>query len=321
MIIVTGGAGFIGSALVKRLNTEGYKDICIVDRLGKGSKWKNLVNLDFDKYIHKENFFEWLYDRDPDIEAVFHLGACSSTTEEDADYLYSNNFMFSRKLARFCILNDIRFIYASSAATYGAGEMGYSDNDKLTMDLKPLNKYGFSKLLMDKWVLNNKLKNKMCGLRFFNVYGPNEYHKGSMKSMVYKAYHQILETGKVKLFKSNSPDFADGEQQRDFVYVKDVVDVMLWLWKNPNINGIFNVGTGKAQSWKQLMQAVFKAMNKPENIEFIEMPDNLKNSYQNYTCAEMDKLKKAGYNGKFHSLENGVKDYICNYLQKDFPHL
>ena len=321
MILVTGGAGFIGSVLVKHLNEMGREDIVIVDNLGKSEKWKNLINLSYIEYVAKDDFFGWLEVYFEEIEVVFHLGACSSTTEEDADYLYANNFQFSRDLAIFCLDNDIRFIYASSAATYGAGEMGYSDADKLTGDLKPLNMYGYSKLLIDKWVLSNGLENEVCGLRFFNVFGPNEYHKGSMKSMVYRAYYQILEKGGVKLFKSNSPKFDDGEQMRDFVYVKDVVNVILWLWKNEKVNGIFNVGTGNAKSWKQLMQGVFKAMDKPENIEFIEMPENLRNSYQNYTCADMGKLRAAGYEKEFTSLDESVRDYVQNYLAKEFPHI
>ncbi|MCF7920678.1 MAG: ADP-glyceromanno-heptose 6-epimerase [Candidatus Cloacimonetes bacterium] len=321
MIIVTGGAGFIGSVLVKRLNDEGIDDIVIVDHLGKSEKWKNLISLSFSEYIHKDDFFDWLEIEEPEIEAVFHLGACSSTTEEDADYLYNNNYEYTRELAVYCLERDIRYIYASSAATYGAGEYGYSDADELTGKLRPLNKYGFSKLLMDKWVLGNKLEDKICGLRFFNVYGPNEYHKGAMKSMVYKAFYQILETGSVKLFRSNSPEYADGEQMRDFIYVQDVVDVMLWLWEHEEVNGIYNIGTGKARSWKEMMQAVYKAMDKPEKIEYIEMPENLRNSYQNYTCADMDKLRKAGYEKPFTPLEDGVADYVRNYLAREFRNL
>lgn len=320
MIIVTGGAGFIGSALVKKLNDEGYEDIIIVDNLGSGDKWKNLLNLKFVEYIHKDNFFKKL-DNLRDIETIFHLGACSSTTEADADYLYQNNFIYSRKLAEFAIQRNIRFIYASSAATYGAGEQGYSDADEMSAQLRPLNKYGWSKLLMDRWVLQNKLQNTVCGLKFFNVFGPNEYHKGSMKSMVYKAFYQIKETGKVKLFKSNHPDFTDGGQMRDFIYVKDIVDVIYWLFEHKNVNGIFNVGTGIAHSWKELMQAVFAAMNLPESIEYIEMPEILQNSYQNYTCAVMDKLQEAGYPMNFLSLEESVYDYVVNYLSQESPYL
>jgi len=320
MIIVTGGAGFIGSALVKKLNDEGYEDIIIVDNLGSGEKWKNLLNLKFVEYIHKENFFKKL-DNLRDIRAIFHLGACSSTTEADADYLYNNNFIYSRRLAEFAIRKNIRFIYASSAATYGAGEQSYSDADEMSAQLRPLNKYGWSKLLMDRWVLQNELQNKICGLKFFNVFGPNEYHKGAMKSMVYKAFYQIKETGKVKLFRSNHPDFTDGGQMRDFIYVKDIVDVIYWLFENKNINGIFNVGTGIAHTWKEMMQAVFDAMNISENIEYIEMPEILKNSYQNYTCAVMDKLQETGYPINFLSLEDSVQDYVVNYLSREFPYL
>ncbi|MCF7913308.1 MAG: ADP-glyceromanno-heptose 6-epimerase [Candidatus Cloacimonetes bacterium] len=322
MIIVTGGAGFIGSALVKKLNDEGYEDIIIVDNLGNGAKWKNLLNLKFLDYVHKKSFFKRLdYLDDGKIEAIFHLGACSSTTEADADYLYKNNFIYSKRLANFAVTRNIPFIYASSAATYGAGEQGYSDGDEMSDHLRPLNKYGWSKLLMDRWVLQNKLQDKVCGLKFFNVFGPNEYHKGPMKSMVYKAFYQIQETGGVKLFKSNHPDFGDGGQQRDFIYVKDVVDVIYWLFQNPAVKGIFNVGTGIPHTWKKLMQAVFTAMNLPENITYIEMPEILQNSYQNYTCARMDKLQKAGCPLNFMNLQESVTDYVVNYLAKPFPYL
>lgn len=320
MIIVTGGAGFIGSALVRKLNQEQETDILIVDNLGNGEKWRNLVNLQYEGYIHKRKLFRELKYLSQ-IEAIYHLGACSSTTETDADYLYQNNFAYSRRLAEFALNNNIRYIYASSAATYGAGEQGYDDSDDLTFQLKPLNKYGYSKLLMDKWVLKQKLNSQLCGLRFFNVFGPNEYHKGSMRSMVYKGYQQIKSTGKVKLFKSNHPDYADGEQQRDFVYIKDVVDVLYWLGSHPEVNGIYNVGTGKAHSWNELMKALFDAMNIPLEIEYIEMPDELKRNYQNYTCAKMDKLHKAGYNKEFMSIVESVKDYAQNYLAHEEAHL
>lgn len=320
MIIVTGGAGFIGSALVKSLNESGREDILIVDNLGKSEKWKNLVNLKFNDYIHKKRLFRELKYL-PEVDTIYHLGACSSTTEDDGDYLYQNNFRYSRRLAEFALNNGIRFIYASSAATYGAGEQGYSDSDLLTHKLKPLNRYGYSKLLMDKWILRHGLEAGVCGLRFFNVFGPNEYHKGSMKSMVYKGFEQIEATGSVKLFKSNHPNFADGEQQRDFIYVKDVVKVIKWLGSRPEVNGIFNVGTGIAHSWKDLMQAAFAATGQPENIEFIEMPEKLKGAYQNYTCAIMDKLRNAGYTDDFMRLQDSVADYINNYLQAADPYL
>jgi ADP-L-glycero-D-manno-heptose 6-epimerase len=320
MIIVTGGAGFIGSALVKKLNDEGHRDIIIVDNLARSDKWKNLINLEFVDYIHKNKFFKKLPFL-PEPEAIFHLGACSSTTQTGMDYLYRNNYMYSRRLAQYAVNNEIRFIYASSAATYGAGEKGYSDADDITFSLRPLNKYGYSKLLMDKWILQNELQNEVCGLRFFNVFGPNEYHKNSMTSMVYKAYHQIKKTGKVKLFKSNHPNYSDGGQQRDFIYVKDVVNVIYWLYRHKNVNGIFNLGTGFAHTWKNLMEAVFAALNAPEIIEYIDMPPELKESYQNYTCAKMDKLKNAGYPMNFLPLKESVHDYVVNYLSSKFPHI
>lgn len=320
MIVVTGGAGFIGSGVVKKLNEARRKDIIIVDNLGTSEKWKNLVNLKFTDYIHKAEFIKNL-NNFHDIEAIFHLGACSSTTEIDAHYLYNNNFEYSRKLAEFSLSKGIRFIYASSAATYGSGEFGYSDDDELTEKLRPLNRYGFSKLLMDKWILRKAIHDKISGLRFFNVFGPNEYHKGSMRSMVIKAYEQIKKTGKVKLFKSNDPDYADGEQKRDFVYLKDAIDIVYWLYQHKEVNGIFNVGSGNAITWNALMEAVFSAMKLPVNIKYIEMPKELKGAYQNYTCADMKKLRSKGYKKEFYPLSESVRDYLQNYVMKDFPYL
>lgn len=323
MIIVTGGAGFIGSAFVWKLNQEGIDNIIIVDRLGTSDKWKNLVNLRFVNYIHKDDFLEMI-DTDTmpfEIDAIVHMGACSSTTERDADYLWHNNYVYTKLLAEWALEHDIRFIYASSAATYGDGSKGFSDNHKKTDDLKPINMYGYSKQVFDLWVLRQKLEKKMAGIKFFNVFGPNEYHKGDMSSVVFKAFHQIKETGRVKLFKSYKKEYKDGGQMRDFVYIKDCVNVMWWLFKNPKVNGIFNLGTGKARNWNDLIKAVFTAMKKKTNIKYIEMPEALRNQYQYFTEADMSKLKNAGCPVRFSSLEDSVKDYVVNYLQKSDPHL
>ncbi len=323
MIIVTGGAGFIGSAFVWKLNQEGIDNIIIVDRLGTSDKWKNLVNLRFVNYIHKDDFLEMI---DTDmvpfkIDAIIHMGACSSTTERDADYLWHNNYAYTKILTEWALEHDVRFIYASSAATYGDGSKGFSDNHKKTDDLKPINMYGYSKQVFDLWVLRQKLENRMAGIKFFNVFGPNEYHKGDMSSVIFKAFHQIRETGKVRLFKSYKKEYKDGGQMRDFVYIKDCVNVMWWLFNNPKANGIFNLGTGKARTWNDLIKAVFAAMKKKTNIEYIPMPETLRNQYQYFTEAEMTKLKKAGCPVKFSSLEDSAHDYVTKYLQKTDPHL
>jgi ADP-L-glycero-D-manno-heptose 6-epimerase len=323
MIIVTGGAGFIGSAFVWKLNQEGIDDIIIVDRLGTSDKWKNLVNLRFVNYVHKDDFLEMI-DTDTlpfEIDAIIHMGACSSTTERDADYLWHNNYVYTNLLAEWALERGIRFIYASSAATYGDGTKGFSDDHKKVNGLKPINMYGYSKQVFDLWALRQKLENKMAGIKFFNVFGPNEYHKGDMSSVIFKAFHQIKETGKVNLFKSYKKEYEDGGQMRDFVYVKDCVNAMWWLLKNPKINGIFNLGTGKARTWNDLIKAVFTAMKKNPNIEYIAMPEALRNQYQYFTQAEMKKLKTAGCPVKFASLEDSVRDYVVNYLQKTDPHL
>jgi len=316
MIIVTGGAGFIGSCFVKKLNEEGINNIVIVDHLGNSEKWKNLVNKKYFDYIDKHVFIELLEAGRLDelsIEAIFHFGACSVTTEKDADYVMDNNFQYSKILAMYSTEHNIRFIYASSAATYGYGENGYSD--KSISNLIPLNVYGYSKQVFDEWVEKNNLFKKFVGLKFFNVFGPNEYHKGNMASMVFKSYNQIKNTGKVKLFKSNSKDYKDGEQMRDFVYVKDVIDIIWEMYQN-RITGLYNLGTGKARSWNDLAKAVFAAMELEPKIEYIDMPDELKEQYQNFTEADMKKLKKTKLNIKFNTLEDNVRDYVSNHLQK-----
>jgi ADP-L-glycero-D-manno-heptose 6-epimerase len=323
MIIVTGGAGFIGSAFVWRLNQEGIDDIVIVDRLGTTDKWKNLVNLRFVNYIHKDDFHEMIYNDTVrfDVDAIVHMGACSSTTERDADYLWQNNNVYTGLLAEYAIEHGIRFIYASSAATYGDGTQGFSDDHGNINKLKPINMYGYSKQVFDLRVLKHSWENNIAGIKFFNVFGPNEYHKGDMTSVIFKAFHQIKETGKVRLFKSYLPQYPDGGQLRDFVYVKDCIDVMWWLLQNPAVNGIFNLGTGKARTWNDLINAVFAAMGIKPNIEYIEMPESLRNQYQYFTQAEMDKLGQSGCPVDFSTLEDSVRDYVVNYLQQNDPHL
>ncbi|MBE9547066.1 MAG: ADP-glyceromanno-heptose 6-epimerase [Proteobacteria bacterium] len=318
MLIVTGGAGFIGSAFVWKLNSEGIDDVVIVDRLGQSDKWGNLVNRRFADYIHKDDFLEMVCeDRVPfNVRGIVHMGACSSTTERDADYLMENNYRYSRRVAEWAVKKGVRFIYASSAATYGDGAKGFSDDDTVTETLRPINMYGYSKQVFDLWVLRNRLQHKFAGIKFFNVFGPNEYHKGDMKSVVYKACHQISETGKVKLFKSYEPEYRDGEQMRDFVYVKDCVEALWWLLENREANGIFNLGTGHARSWNDLVNAVFSAMNRDPQIDYIEMPESIRDQYQYFTEAKMDKLHAAGCPLSFRSLEDAVRDYVVNYLEK-----
>lgn len=319
MIVVTGGAGFIGSAIVWKLNSMGIDKIVIVDELGKDDKWKNLVGLRYEDFIHKDDFIAMVLNRNVPfkVSAIIHMGACSSTTEKDADYLMDNNVHYSQELAKYSLANGIRFIYASSAATYGDGSNGYEDNESALYQLHPLNMYGYSKHLFDLWIKRNSLNDKVVGLKFFNVYGPNEYHKGEMRSVVHKAFEQVRDTGKVKLFKSYKPEYKDGEQKRDFIYVKDAVDMTLHFFENKNLTGIYNIGTGRAQTWLELVHAVFEALNKPVNIEFIEMPEEIKNKYQYFTEADMTKIKLTGYDKKIMNVREGVMDYIKNYLLKE----
>ncbi len=318
MIIVTGGAGFIGSAIVWQLNQLGKENIIIVDELGLEEKWKNLVGLKFQDFVHKDDFIDKLNSGIKyKINAVIHMGANSSTTEKDADHLIRNNFQYTQKLTKYSFKNNIRFIYASSAATYGDGSLGFNDEDEKLTSLRPLNMYGYSKTLFDIWAKNQGLLDKIVGLKYFNVYGPNEYHKGEMRSVVHKAFEQIRDTGKVKLFKSENSNYKDGEQKRDFIYIKKAVEMTLFFIDNPDKNGIFNVGSGNARSWKDLVTAIFNAMGKPVNIEYIDLPKSLSKKYQYFTEANLSKIKKAGYSKSFSSLEDGVTDYVTNYLLKD----
>ncbi len=318
-IIVTGGAGFIGSNLVEELNNRGEDRILIVDNLKEGIKWKNLIGLKFLDYINKDEFIERIEKNQfKDVSAIIHLGACSSTTVKDLNYLWKNNYLYSQKLAIFSLKNGINFIYASSAATYGDGSLGFSDDENLLPKLRPLNPYGFFKHLFDLWLYNNGILNKVVGLKYFNVFGEKEFHKGEMRSVVIKAYEQIKKEGKVRLFKSYNPKYEDGGQLRDFIYVKDAVDVTLFFLENPDKKGIYNVGTGKARSFRDLVRAVFSALNLPPQIEYIEMPENLRKQYQYFTQADITKLRKAGYNKPMRELEEAVKNYVKFLETQDF---
>jgi ADP-L-glycero-D-manno-heptose 6-epimerase len=320
VIIVTGGAGFIGSNIVKALNAAGEDDILIVDRLGTTDKWKNLRGLKFLDYEHKDRFLEKFEQGafTHRARAIIHMGACSSTTEMDADYLMANNYEYTRRLATRVAENDlIRFIYASSAATYGDGSQGYSDDHAAVAPLMPLNMYGYSKQLFDLWALKTGFMNRAVGIKYFNVFGPNEFHKGDMRSVAIRAYYQAKKTGKVKLFKSYRPDYRDGEQSRDFIYVKDAVAVTLFFLEKPHINGIFNAGTSMPRTFNDLAAAVFSALGKETDIEYIDMPDGLEKKYQYHTAASSTKLRAAGFKDEFYSLEDAVRDYVVDYLERD----
>ena len=321
LIIVTGAMGFIGSGVVRYLNQKGYKNLVLVDDVQETSKWKNLVGKNYFEIVSRWELFDFLEGREKEIEAIIHLGACSDTTETDGDYLMENNYRFSIQLAEYAIYNQIRFIYASSAATYGNGEFGYSDRHDLLPDLKPMNCYAFSKHAFDLWALNQNILNQIVGLKYFNVFGPNEAHKKKMASMVYHLYHQIHQTGKAQLFQSNDPvHYKDGDQVRDFIYVKDAVRLTCSFLEN-ELTGIFNIGSGHPKSWNELSKAVFKAMGKQVNIEYIPMPQQLHDSYQNYTAADMQKYVHALQENKLPAfyttpIEDAIKDYVQNYLVK-----
>lgn len=311
-IIVTGGAGFIGSAILWRLNQLGYDDILIVDRLDGTDKWKNLVPLKFTDYVDADDFIDEIEEYDH-YDLMFHLGACSSTTETDSQFLIRNNYEYSKIVCSWCVMNEIRFVYASSAATYGDGSAGMEDGTGKLSSLLPLNMYGYSKHLFDKWAQQMGLFDRIVGLKYFNVFGPNENHKGDMRSLVNKAFDQINETGKLNLFKSHNPDYADGEFGRDFVYVKDAVDMTLHFMEN-EIGGLFNIGSGRMQTWNELAAAVFTAMNIEPNIEFIDMPENLRGRYQYHTEADLTRIRQSGYTAEITPLSDAVTDYVQNYL-------
>jgi len=315
LTVITGAAGFIGRNVTAELNARGNDNLLLVDTLGTGEKWKHLLGLRFEDMLDPDTFLQRVKDgKITGVDGVVHLGACSATTERDADYLLRNNYHYTRTLAEWAMANKIRFVYASSAATYGDGSLGYSDSDAVTPSLVPLNMYGYSKHLFDLWALRHGHFDKLVGLKYFNVFGPWEDQKGDMRSVVQKSFHQIRETGHVSLFKSYKPEFGDGEQQRDFIYVKDAVDVTLHFLEHRERSGLFNVGTGKARSWKDLALAVFTAMGVKPNIQFIGMPETLKGKYQYFTQADVTKLRAAGYTRPFTSLEDAVKDYVTTYL-------
>jgi len=317
MIVVTGAAGFISSALVSRLNAEGYKDIIVVDDFSRADKNKNLEGKMISEKVDRMQFFDWLDKNEKWVEFIFHLGARTDTTEFDVAIFDELNLNYSKTMWNKCIEYGIPLVYASSAATYGLGELGYADDHSIVSDLKPLNPYGRSKNDFDIWALEQEKQPYFwAGLKFFNVYGPNEYHKGRMASVILHAFRQIQESDKMKLFRSHNPDFKDGEQLRDFVYIKDVVEVCMFLMNNrkPENSGLYNLGTGQARTFLDLTKNTFKALGKKEDISFIDTPADIRDKYQYYTQAEMDKLISIGYDRPFTSLEDGVEDYVKNYL-------
>ncbi len=326
MTVVTGAAGFIGRNTVAELNRRGQTNLLLVDELGTDEKWKNLLGLHYDDLIAPGEFLKRIEGASPtalpEIDGIVHLGACSATTERDADYLLRNNYAYTRTLCQWSQQHDARFVYASSAATYGDGSLGYDDADSSTPSLRPLNMYGYSKHMFDLWALREglftKAANPIAGLKYFNVYGPYEDHKGDMRSVVHKSHGQVGADGrgKVKLFKSHRPDYKDGEQMRDFIYVKDAVDVTLFLLEEKQIGGLFNCGTGIARTWRDLVTAVYSAMGHNPRIEYIDMPEHLRGKYQYFTEATTGKLRAAGYTKPFTTLEDGIRDYVQTYLDK-----
>jgi len=314
-IVVTGAAGFIGSCLVGFLNQHGFENIIIVDDFSRKDKLPNHSDKKFTHKVEREVFFEWLTKNQPSVDFVFHIGARTDTTEFDYKIHEHLNVDYSQKIWNYCAENQIPLIYASSAATYGAGELGYNDDHDIVSKLTPLNPYGVSKNEFDKWALEQDHQPPFwAGLKFFNVYGPNEYHKARMASVIWHSFNQIKKDGEVKLFKSHRPDFKDGQQLRDFVYVKDVLKVCYWLMENKPASGIYNLGTGKARSFEDLVKATFAGLDKEAKIVFIDMPEDIRDKYQYFTEANMNKLEEAGYHEEFYSLENGINDYVRNYL-------
>jgi len=315
MIIITGAAGFIGSCLVEKLNEEGYYDLVLVDDFSRAENNKNFAGKKFSKQVDRNVFPEWLRENQLLIQFVFHIGARTDTTEFDREIFNRLNLDYSKTVWNICVEFGLPLVYASSAATYGLGEQGYEDDENKIPLLKPLNPYGESKNEFDKWTLQEKRKPYFwTGLKFFNVYGPNEYHKGRMASVILHAFNQIQKTGEMKLFKSHKPDVKDGEQKRDFIYVKDVTDVMYFLMHHRKDSGIYNLGSGKARTFLDLATNTFKALGKEPNIKFIPTPEDIRDKYQYFTKAKMDKLKSIGYHKPFHTLEEGIEDYVKKYL-------
>jgi ADP-L-glycero-D-manno-heptose 6-epimerase len=315
MIIVTGAAGFIGSCLVGKLNNEGFEDIVLVDDFSKPEKQKNLENKKYSLKVDRKNFFHWLDENEHLVQFIFHIGARTDTTEFNVSIFDELNLNYTKHIWKSCVKYGLPLVYASSAATYGLGEFGYEDNHSIIKKLKPLNPYGDSKNDFDKWALAQEEKPYFwIGLKFFNVYGPNEFHKGRMASVIFHAFNQIKSTGGMKLFKSHNADYKDGEQIRDFVYVKDVVEVLYFFMHHRRDSGIYNLGTGKARTFLDLVRSTFKSMYVNENISFIDTPIDIRDKYQYFTEAKMEKIRKIGYKKEFHSLEEGVDDYVKNYL-------
>ena len=327
MHIITGGAGFIGSNILKALEEKGFKDTVVCDVLGTDDKWRNIAKRELGTIIQPQELFSFLGQHASRIDTIFHMGAISTTTEKDADAIVANNLRLSQALWSWCGTHKKRFIYASSAATYGDGAKGFNDNESSSFlsALTPLNAYGWSKHLFDRWATRvsqstAEKPKQSVGLKFFNVYGPNEYHKGGQKSVVCKAFETIKKGEAVKLFKSNDPKYKDGQQLRDFIYVKDCVDAMMWFYDHPEVQGLFNIGTGNARTFEDLVKATFSALNLKPNIEFIDMPANLKHTYQNYTESNQEKLEQMGFKTKW-GLEDGIKDYVQSHLNLEDPYL
>ncbi len=315
VIVITGAAGFIGSCLVGYLNQKGFNNLLLVDDFSREDKAPNTEGKSFLEKIPRDHFFEWLNEHKPRIDFVFHIGARTDTTEFNYSIHQELNVEYSQKIWNYCTIHNIPLVYASSAATYGGGELGYDDSHELVFNLQPLNPYGVSKNEFDKWVMHEECHPPFwAGLKFFNVYGPNEYHKGRMASVIWHSFNQIRETGKVKLFRSHRPDFKDGQQLRDFVYVMDVLKVCVWLMENQPKSGLYNLGTGKARAFEDLVKASFRGMDREPVIEFIDMPEDIRDKYQYFTEANMQKLRDQGYPESFYTLEEGVEDYVRNYL-------
>ena len=322
-IIVTGAAGMIGSGIVRCLNDQGYTNLVLVDDLKQTDKWKNLVGKQFTDLISKHKIFDWLAGREGEVDAIVHMGACSDTVETDGDYLLENNFRFTVRLAEWALKGNKRFVYASSAATYGDGSLGFDDDEAKLETLRPLNMYAFSKQLVDLWMKREGVLGRVIGLKYFNVFGPNEYHKGRMASMVMKMTQKVIDEGTIYLYKSNDPKYSDGGQMRDFIYVKDAVKMTCALLKPEyrEVCGIYNVGQGKPTTWNILADALFKALRKRSNIAYIDMPPELARQYQNYTCASMDKLHKIFSSDPKHiaatPVESAVQEYVQEYLMRN----
>ncbi len=323
-IVITGAAGFIGSCMVQYLNEQGFENLILVDDFGVETKRKNWEEKKFNCIVERISFFDWLEEKKPKVDFIIHLGARTDTTEFDYEVHRTLNYNYSIEVWNYCTANQIPLVYASSAATYGDGTLGYDDNHEIIDKLQPLNPYGVSKNEFDKWALQQTNQPPFwAGLKFFNVYGPNEYHKGRMASVIWHSFNQIKNDGVVKLFKSHRADFKDGQQLRDFIYAKDIVKVIDWLmnemlqesWTYQK-NGLYNLGTGNARSFEDLVKATFSALDLQPNIEYVDMPLDIRDKYQYFTEANMQKLKKAGYTEKFYSLEEGVNDYVRNYLKQ-----